>query len=363
MVNRLYPGSEHEIPFWIDTVCVPTARKDTVTAEGKHLRTRAIESMYTVYDGAEKVLVLDASVMRCVSGTSTLEEKVLTILCSPWGQRLWTYQEGVLARDLYFQFADEAISYSYLKAEKLKLQRGKASDYFSRMVQLSKSSEKRKLKIEKTFGVDRGKGGDLEDTACLDLVLQIWPLLNIVGDRKRYGSGMDLQQICWDLKDRSTSKWSDESICLAILMKTDILPTIQHMRTPIEKRDRMRRLFCAFSEVNYEIVVWKGPRYLEQNFRWIPTTLLSGTESIEFFFSRPLPCPPDTSPVRAYVHPSGRLSIKQVKPALGFFYLQPENGQRLSPTNRIVLDTSAEDNPEYHSVAISTCKYVVHPDN
>lgn len=363
MVNALYPGAEHEIPFWIDTLCIPTERKGAVTTEGKRLRTKAIESMYTVYDGAEKVLVLDASIMRCVSSTSTLEEKVLTILCSPWGQRLWTYQEGVLARDLYFQFADGAISYSYLKAEKLKLQREKAHDYFSRMVLLSTSSERRNLKINRIFGIDRGEEELIEDTACLDPILQIWPILNLVGDRKRYGDGMDLQQLCWDVKDRSTSKWSDESICLTILMKTDKLPTIQHMSTPSEKRYRMRSLFCAFSEVNYELVLWKGPRYLEQNFRWIPTTLLTGTESFKFFFSRPLHSPPHISPIRAFVHPSGRLSIKQEKPALGFIYLQPENGQRLSPTNRIVLDTSAEDNPEYHSVTISTCKYVVHPDN
>jgi hypothetical protein len=35
------------------------------------------------------------------------------------------------------------------------------------MVQLSTSSERGKLKIDKTFRVDRGKGGDIEDMAYL----------------------------------------------------------------------------------------------------------------------------------------------------------------------------------------------------
>ncbi|RDW85415.1 hypothetical protein BP5796_03740 [Coleophoma crateriformis] len=363
MVNALYVGAKCNIPFWIDTVCVPKEREGTETPRGQSLRTKAIESMYSIYEGAEKVLVLDASIMRCNASTSTLEEKVLTILCSPWGQRLWTYQEGVLARDLYFQFRDGSISYAKLNAEKINFQREKASEFFSRMLLLSKSSDQRKLKIDRFLRTDRGEEADMEDTACLYPLLQIWPILNLVGDRKRYGSGLDLQQISWDLKDRSTSKWSDESICLAILMKTDILPTIQHMNTLSEKRDRMKSLFCAFSEVNYEILVWKGPRYLEQNFRWIPTTLFTGPESIEFFFSRRLSWTPDLSAVRTYVdHRSGRLSIKQTKPALGFFYLQPEHEQHLSENNRIILDTSTQDNPEYHSISISTCKHTVPPD-
>jgi hypothetical protein len=51
-VNALYPSCRANVPFWIDTICVP---REMTT------RTLAIKRMRHVYSMADKVLVLDPS--------------------------------------------------------------------------------------------------------------------------------------------------------------------------------------------------------------------------------------------------------------------------------------------------------------
>ena len=51
------------------------------------------------------VLVPDSSV-QIIGPTESLGAKLLAILTSGWMRRLWILQEGVLAKELYIQFAD-----------------------------------------------------------------------------------------------------------------------------------------------------------------------------------------------------------------------------------------------------------------
>lgn len=82
--------------FWIDSICIP---KD------EQLRRKAIETMASVYKSAASVIVLDRTLQKC-SINSSPEELLLRIHTSPWMNRVWTYQEGVLASKLYFKMSD-----------------------------------------------------------------------------------------------------------------------------------------------------------------------------------------------------------------------------------------------------------------
>jgi hypothetical protein len=82
--------------FWIDSLCIP---------EDKNLRRSAIERMANVYKSAKSVIVLDRTLQQC-SINSSPEELLLRIHTSPWMNRVWTYQEGVLASNLYFKLSD-----------------------------------------------------------------------------------------------------------------------------------------------------------------------------------------------------------------------------------------------------------------
>lgn len=97
---HLHNGRLH---FWIDTVCVPLQQPH---------RGKAIKLMAQTYTAATRVLVLDRQV-RDLTWTEPFSEKryeehMIKITCCAWLRRLWTFQEGVLAKRLYFQCADGA---------------------------------------------------------------------------------------------------------------------------------------------------------------------------------------------------------------------------------------------------------------
>ena len=85
--------------FWLDTICCPVE-------DGSEAQKMAIARMKTTYENASAVLVLDASLVVHTAKTLSDVEILLRIVCSKWMGRLWTLQEGALARKLFFQFAD-----------------------------------------------------------------------------------------------------------------------------------------------------------------------------------------------------------------------------------------------------------------
>ena len=88
-------------PFWIDTICVPAP-------EGP-AKQKGMAMMETVYREATAVLVIDSD-MRLVSSAAAPLQIAVTIIATMWWTRLWTLQEGVLAKRLYFQLSDVALS-------------------------------------------------------------------------------------------------------------------------------------------------------------------------------------------------------------------------------------------------------------
>ncbi|KAI0746901.1 hypothetical protein C8Q80DRAFT_1066456, partial [Daedaleopsis nitida] len=92
--------------FWQDGLCVPSDRP---------MRKKAIALMAKTYAGADKVLVIDAGIRSLCANTTPLEEVLLRIATSGWMQRIWTLQEGLLAREMYFEFADGLIRAEALK--------------------------------------------------------------------------------------------------------------------------------------------------------------------------------------------------------------------------------------------------------
>jgi hypothetical protein len=83
--------------FWFDTLCIPLSPPET--------RNKAIESMKTIYRRANRVIVLDAELLA-TPGMPESEEVLARITASHWIRRLWTLQEAVLGKIIYYQFAD-----------------------------------------------------------------------------------------------------------------------------------------------------------------------------------------------------------------------------------------------------------------
>lgn len=101
-VDDLYPESSEHTAFWIDTLCVPLTTQE---------RKKAIQLMGETYRAADTVLVLDDWLVK--TGFDGLSEhNLLKLKSCTWTQRLWTLQEGMLAKEysLYFQTSVGSIS-------------------------------------------------------------------------------------------------------------------------------------------------------------------------------------------------------------------------------------------------------------
>jgi hypothetical protein len=80
------------LPFWLDTLCIPVANQS--------LRNQSIGDMYSTYRDALATLVLDRD-LKTLPVETHPQSVIARLLLSDWRQRLWTYQEAALSRELY----------------------------------------------------------------------------------------------------------------------------------------------------------------------------------------------------------------------------------------------------------------------
>ena len=107
--DSLSAECEEGRPFiWLDTLCCPVGPK-----EDKKV---ALKKMRQVYEQACSVLVLDAWLQSYPTASMDALEVLGRIFTSKWLRRVWMLQEGALAKHLWFQFADKALSLAELKA-------------------------------------------------------------------------------------------------------------------------------------------------------------------------------------------------------------------------------------------------------
>ncbi|KAK7962834.1 Het domain protein [Apiospora aurea] len=92
--------------FWLDCLCIPSKK-----AVGADVYYKALEAIRDVYINASMVLVIDKTIEECTTA-STCEQLYARVYLSAWMQRMWTYEEAVLAKDLRFVLQDGVHVYS-----------------------------------------------------------------------------------------------------------------------------------------------------------------------------------------------------------------------------------------------------------
>ncbi|KAL8837700.1 MAG: hypothetical protein Q9170_002432 [Blastenia crenularia] len=110
-VTTLRFGNKSKVPelFWIDTLSIP---QENCYAEQ---RRNAIRQMHNLYTRAQYTIVLDLSLMRATAGIG-YSSPAMKITMSRWMTRMWTLQEAVLSKDLYFVFKDRIYPMSQLES-------------------------------------------------------------------------------------------------------------------------------------------------------------------------------------------------------------------------------------------------------
>ena len=292
--DQLVPPRLTPIPFWIDTICVPL---DTV------VRDVAINSMRHVYRDAMATLVIDTTLKdfhplnvttsaavqdNCLEAWQT--ELLMRIKTAPWSQRLWTYHEACLARQLHFKVGPDDLPAVWSQDIVLnKGLSGRGSDNFAEHISVGQND------IMPTKRVDKiSHAGEPEwpiEARCkqkMPLEYAVSYLLIEAASLQLFGKfsfpsegpiefHKDIRYLSRQLAIRTTSRLQDEAVCLSTLMglePADVL--VNEEGKPVADWDRMCRLWqiLGAERIPAEILFCNRPTYEKHGCGWMPRSLL-----------------------------------------------------------------------------------------
>ncbi|RHZ45307.1 uncharacterized protein CDV56_100151 [Aspergillus thermomutatus] len=218
---------------WVDTLCVPP---DAVNHE--RAQAAALRQMRHVYEGASAVLVLDSWLLSCDSSGMSKVEVLMRIFNSVWNRRLWTYQEGALARLLFFQFND--------KAHEL-------DSYYQLFLETRDVLLDLTLKNSLKIRYQSLRGFKQSDTDF---------------------SG-EISSVISALRFRTTSVASDEALCIATLLNLDMGRIVQS-----RPNERMEVLWSIIPTIPSEILCYRGETLTRPGLRWAPKSFLLSSSNV-----------------------------------------------------------------------------------
>ena len=252
-------SSSQPLYFWIDTICVPV-KPDTI-------HSKAIEEMRKVYNRANRVLVIDTDLtsIQLEPQLDTFDRRDVMngiIMASSWQQRLWTLQEAVLAKKLWFQFASGACE--------------KISGY------VGLKGEVRNI-FEAYYDNELGYYSEETD-------YQGWHVDTTVWDNPEV---LKITMVLRSLRTRTTSYPTDMPLCIAILLDLDIRELLS-----VSVDDRTRKLWSMFPAIPAGILCFPCRKLEIDNFRWAAASMDDCA-----IFGIPVGHP-------AYISPDGVVKVK-----------------------------------------------------
>lgn len=250
---------DHEIFFWMDTLCVPRSRVSSIlqasaslpglvplnNIEIERLRQKAVQQMSEIYLRASKVLVLDPHLLQI---RGNLYEKMVSVSYSNWTRRLWTLQEAIFSQgDLHFQFLDGTKSFMDLFL--LEGELGRDDWAPSSLFHISATQPLNSI---------------------TNILMQAYEVFNMDEVSRLQEVGPHLAQLLNAIARRTTTKKEDEAICIATMLG---LPIVDVLNTP--GSSRLMQLFRMLAvKLPASILFSSGHRMEEPEFRWAPTSFL-----------------------------------------------------------------------------------------
>ncbi|KAG2068779.1 hypothetical protein BDR04DRAFT_1102676 [Suillus decipiens] len=237
MVDDLFAdrGVDEHVPFWMDTLCVP------VGENLKEFREKCIIRMRTIYEQATAVLVLDVG-MQEVSSSSPIFDRAIAVFQSAWWRRLWTYQDGVLAKQLYIRLSDGV--------QDLHKIAGEVREHNAELEQQSyTSTELMSMDVSIHFTLGKWRSGE-----------------------ERY---VYYLPISGAVSTRSTTRGTDETLCLSTVLGIDPAPFLSIKGLPDQVIDRRMELFLHYIQEFHRGIIFNSlPRLKRDGYRWAPRSLL-----------------------------------------------------------------------------------------
>ncbi|MCJ1426053.1 hypothetical protein MMC29_003955 [Sticta canariensis] len=222
----------NQLLIWLDTLCCPVKPVEA--------RQIALARMKQTYQQANHVLVLDASLQIYNCQSLNAVEACARIFTSGWMRRLWTLQEGSLAKTIWFQFRDGAVDLHSLWSALCRI-----------------------------LTTEIGRKG-----LAFDLMIVIRGLRTFFhrtpGDPTA-GPGVSI--LIDALQHRSVSVASDEPLLIGNLLNLDVGKILQ---SPIELRMQTvwSQMWSVPGGIPRNILFHSGPKLVTNGHRWAPATLL-----------------------------------------------------------------------------------------
>jgi hypothetical protein len=245
------PAGLEEIPIWMDTFCIP------VEAQYSELRKMSIMKMREIYKKASSVLVLDGEIRRLSTQVSPIE-LVYRFILSGWEQRLWTFQEGYLARRISFLALDGAIPSSSM----LPSSSGEPLHTFI----CNTAIERMKTRFHKVTNAS---------------------LYKLVLSKSRFPEVDDVPNTIFDilillvlLNNRKTSKREDETIVLANILNIPNGP-LQQIADPEARMVLFLQTFDKHFGMPLALLFSTGSRLSKFGFRWAPSSFVRPIGNID----------------------------------------------------------------------------------
>ena len=209
--------------LWLDTLCFPLNPPAAYD--------EALIRMRQSYEEADRVLVLDKYLLAQPCADMAPEEVAIRVMCMPWNKRLWTLQEGVLARSLAFQFSDTFVDLSDFATRR--------SNPYATLPTLVFGSSWRYFESLRVLETETDKT-------------------------------MNVMQANRALTFRSTSEADDEPLCLGNLLGVDPGSVVRAGT----RNERMKVIWQNVSRHFSSTIFWSAPKLTADGFTWAPATFM-----------------------------------------------------------------------------------------
>ena len=248
-------------------------------------RRLGIESMEHVYKCAPVIVVLDNDLMRIQSRTLSPEEIALRIACSTWARRLWTLQEGLYQKRVFYRFAD-AVQNFYFLNDIVRRQYA----FPGRARTLPRGHSLHQVMDDPPL---YGEKGPLMRNA--HKALSFWAVIasffkqvDILSEWQGVNNEMFLGEILKSMITRTTSKVEDESLVFA--SASSRLPGSTQSLLKVDASERYRAFFkprYGYQNIPSYLIFFDQRRYEEDGSRWIPRSLLTQEMAVGGITSMP----------------------------------------------------------------------------
>jgi len=238
-------GVYNQVPFWIDTICVPLRES---------LRNLAIRKMKSTYEKATQVLVLDSQLQKTSAGAlqsfsniAFYKETGTKILNSGWMRRLWTFQEGRLAKNLNYQFADQAVPHMDVILPLI----------FSQML----TNDYNPVVVQMAYHMV----SITQATSAVSYLPEFREFSGVIG-----WDDVNLRHALNAVAWRSTTNPEDEAICLASIL--NIKPD---QFLDIDLEERIPQLLVQIRKIPTSLLFTPGEKHQVPGFSWCPRSFLN----------------------------------------------------------------------------------------